>query len=57
MSGIKKILFGIALVLFSIFALVLDNGYELPGIVQYIYAFAPLIGLVFCFIGLFEKEE
>lgn len=57
MSGIKKILLGIALILFSIFALVLDNGYELPGIVQYIYAFAPLIGLVFCFIGLFEKEE
>lgn len=53
----KKILFGIALILFSIFALVLDNGYELPGIVQYIYAFVPLIGLVFCFIGLLEKEE
>lgn len=53
----KKILFGIALILFSIFTLVLDNGNELPGIVEYIYVFVPLIGLVFCFIGLFEKKE
>ena len=54
--SMKKILFGIALILFSIFALELDKGSELPGIVEYIYVFAPLIGLVFCFIGLFSKE-
>lgn len=53
----KKILFGIALILFSIFVVVLDRGYDLPGIVEYIYVFVPLIGLVFCFIGLFEKEK
>ena len=53
----KKILFGIALIMFSIFALILDYDYDLPIMVQYIYIFGPLIGLGFCFIGLYEKEE
>ena len=53
----KKLLFGISLILFSTFLVVLDRDYMLPGIVQYVYAFTPILGLVFCFIGLFEKEE
>ena len=53
----KKILFGIALILFSMSAFELEKVCELPGIVEYICVFGPLIGLVFCFIGLFEKEE
>ncbi len=57
MSSIKKVLFGIALILFPISVFAMDYGHDLPGIVEYIYVFVPLIGLVFCFIGLFEKEE
>lgn len=55
----KKILFGIALILFSIFVLMLNisYNYSLPAIVEYIYVFLPLIGLVFCFIGLSEKDK
>ncbi|MBQ5321249.1 MAG: hypothetical protein J6K88_04230 [Oscillospiraceae bacterium] len=53
----KKLLFGIALILFSIFFVVYDVSYDLPVIVDSIYIFAPLIGLGFCFMGLFEKEE
>lgn len=53
----KKILFGIALILFSIFALMFDYDRELPIIVECIYTFCPLIGLVFCFIGLYEKAD
>ena len=52
----KKILFGIALILFPLAIFAMDYGHDLPELVEYIYVFAPLIGLVFCFIGLFSKE-
>lgn len=53
----KKQLFGISLILFSIFLVVLDRDFILPGIVQYVYAFLPIIGLMICIIGLIEKEN
>ena len=53
----KKILFGIALLLFSVFLVVLDQGNELPGIVELLYIEVHLIGLGFCVVGLLEKKE
>lgn len=53
----KKILFGIALIAFSIYLVVLDLAVEIPTAFSLIYPFAPWIGLVFCFIGFFEKKD
>ena len=53
----KKLLFGIALILFSIFVVVLDMGHILPSFTQYIYAILPIVGLVFCIVGLVEKNK
>ena len=53
----KKLLFGIALILYSIFVVVLDMGNMLPGFTEYIYVVLPIVGLVFCVIGLVEKDK
>lgn len=52
----KKLLFGIALILFSLCVVVLDINNELPTILECVYLLFPLIGLVFCIVGLVEKE-
>ena len=53
----KKILFGIALILTAIFIAVLDRGYDLPGIVEFLYIILPIAGIGFSIFGLIEKED
>ncbi len=52
----KKILFGIALILLGIFciiALSLGNG----GFFMYMSIVFPVLGFIFCLLGLVSKEE
>jgi len=53
----KKLLFGISLILVAIFITILDIGNELPGFLEFICLILPLIGLTFSVIGLIEKED
>ena len=53
----KKLLFGIALILTAIFIVVLDRGYDLPGSVEFLYIILPIAGIGFSIFGLIEKED
>ena len=53
----KKLLFGIALILTAIFIVVLDRGYDLPGIVEFLSIILPIAGIGFSIFGLIERED
>mgnify|MGYP001783781680 FL=1 len=53
----KKLLFGIALILTAIFIVVLDRVYDLPEIVEFLYIILPIAGIGFSIIGLIERED
>lgn len=53
----KKLLFGISLILTAIFITILDIGNELPDFLEFCYLILPLVGLTFSVIGLIEKED
>lgn len=53
----KKVLFGISLILTGIFIAVLHIGYDLPGIVEYLYIILPVAGVGFSIFGLIEREN
>ena len=47
----KKLLFGIALILTAIFIVVLDRVYDLPEIVEFLYIILPIDGIDFSIFG------
>lgn len=51
----KKLLFGIALILFAVFLVLLDQGFLMPGFTQGVYLVSAGAGLLFAFIGFLEK--
>lgn len=56
-SNMKKLLFGISLILTAIFIADLDRGYDLPGIVEFLYILLPIAGIGFSIFGLIEREN
>lgn len=53
----KKISFGISLILTGIFIAVIDIGYDLPEIVEFLYIILPIAGVGFSIFGLIEREN
>lgn len=53
----KKLLFGISLILAAIFTAILDMQYDLPGIVEFLYILLPIAGFAFSVIGLLQEGE
>ncbi len=53
----KKLLFGISLILTAIFITILDIGNELPDFLEFCYLILPLVGIGFSIFGLIEKDE
>ena len=53
----KKLLFGISLTLTAIFIVVLDMGYDLPGVFEFFYIILPIFGIIFSITGLIERDE
>ena len=56
MKGIKKILFGIALIIFGFFCLYVSSLGEW-GVGEVIGTIIPLVGIVFAIEGLLDKGE
>ena len=61
MKNIKMILFGIALILFGIFASILsgqagDYDFLLTIIIGF-GVFSPIVGLILCAVGFFRKDD
>lgn len=56
-ENMKKLLFGISLILTAIFIAVLDMGYDLPDIFEFLYIILPIAGIGFSIFGLIEREN